>query len=226
MSAVVIGPPPLYGTCVRFVPVRTAKSAPARCVTLPTPEVPYANFASGPLRELDQLLHRLRRQRGIDDEQQRLGQAQVGDRREAPHRVERQLAVDAGIDGEGAGRHEQRVAVRIGVGDDVGRQHAVRAGAVVEHERLPELRRELLRAPRARSTSGAPPGANPSTSRTGRSGKAWAVDASENQRRQQRQRHVRATWTSAPSSLELSCAWIVAQDDETARMEDDRDVLQ
>ena len=39
--SVTAGPPPLYGTCVKSVPVRSLKSSVARCGTLPLPGEPY-----------------------------------------------------------------------------------------------------------------------------------------------------------------------------------------
>jgi hypothetical protein len=37
-SAIIAGPPPLYGTCVVFTPVRLLKSSPARCAAEPLPD--------------------------------------------------------------------------------------------------------------------------------------------------------------------------------------------
>ncbi len=39
--SVTAGPPPLYGTCVKSVPVRSLNSSVARCGTLPLPGEPY-----------------------------------------------------------------------------------------------------------------------------------------------------------------------------------------
>jgi hypothetical protein len=55
-------------------------------------------------------------------------------------RIVRQLRHQARHDGERRGRHQQRVAVRRRLGDDVGPDHRAAAGAVVHHHRLaPQL---------------------------------------------------------------------------------------
>src|SRR5262249_35028793 len=42
-SAIIDGPPPLYGTCTIFTPVRLLKYSPARCAADPLPDEEYAS---------------------------------------------------------------------------------------------------------------------------------------------------------------------------------------
>ena len=88
------------------------------------------------LGERDHVLDRLRPYRRTGDENDGR-RARAGDGREILHRIERQFAVEAGIDGERNDRHQQRVTVRRGLGDDIGADVAARAAAVVDHHCLP-----------------------------------------------------------------------------------------
>ena len=66
------------------------------------------------------------------------------DRREVAHRVVAQVLEQRRVDREHADRADQdRVAVRIGLGDELGGDGAVRARAVLDHRRLAEQLLEL-----------------------------------------------------------------------------------
>src|SRR5204862_473083 len=96
------------------------------------------DFARPRLRVVDQLLHGVHRQRGVDDEYQR----EVSDHRdlrEIPERRIGQLRVDRRIHGHRPARaHEQRIAVGGGLGDVFGGDDALRAGLVLDDDRLAE----------------------------------------------------------------------------------------
>jgi len=72
----------------------------------------------------------------------------VGDernRRECLAGIERHRPVEKFIDALEAGRgHQQRVAVRLRLGDDVGADIAARARTILDDDRLAERLRELL----------------------------------------------------------------------------------
>ena len=70
----------------------------------------------------------------------------AGDRRKILHRVVRTVLDQALIDGMGlAGAEDQRVAVGLGTRHRVGADDARSAGAVLDHDRLPQLGCRLLR---------------------------------------------------------------------------------
>jgi hypothetical protein len=73
---------------------------------LPTPGEP-----NGALRQRDQLLHRARRQAGIDPKDIGFGYGEIAHGLEVADHVEWQLFVEARIDDERARRDEQGVAV-------------------------------------------------------------------------------------------------------------------
>ena len=52
------GPPPLYGTWTKFVPVSSLKSSTPRWTTLPVPDGGIVQLARVRLRVVDQLLRR------------------------------------------------------------------------------------------------------------------------------------------------------------------------
>ena len=70
----------------------------------------------------------------------------AGDRREILHRIERPALDQALVGGMGlVGAEDQRVAVRLGARHRAGADDARRAGAVLDHDRLLEVGRRLLR---------------------------------------------------------------------------------
>ena len=71
-------------------------------------------------------------------------QHEIGDRLEIPKDVVRQRRVGVRIDDERCGDVQQRVSVRRCLGHDVGADDAIRAAAIVEHERLAELRADFV----------------------------------------------------------------------------------
>ena len=96
-------------------------------------------------RVVDQLAHRLHRQRGVDDEDVRHLRDQRH-RHEVLLRVVRDLRVQARVDRVRAHRaHQQRVAVAGRLGDEVRADAAARAGAVVDDDRLAPRLLQLLR---------------------------------------------------------------------------------
>ena len=115
------------------------------------------------LGECNELLQRLHGQVGVHDEDVGIG-GRHGDRREVLHRVVGQCLVDGGIDRDRAGLAEQqRVAVGLGLGHDVGLQGGdasrgglglghdlgaedrARAALVVDQDRLADVLAHLLR---------------------------------------------------------------------------------
>ena len=97
------------------------------------------------LRERDQLLHGARRHGRMCDEHVAKPAHEIRDGREVFLRVVRELLVHASVDHEGSRIVEQRVAVRRGFRNDIGPHDAIRACAVIDHDRLPHLRFDLPR---------------------------------------------------------------------------------
>ena len=112
-----------------------ARGDAARCV------VELARFR---FRERDELLHGFHRKRRMHDEDVRQG-GEARDRHEIADRIERQLLVQARVDGERGGDAEQRVAVGRRFGDRFGSVQTARAGTVIDDERLPERLAHALR---------------------------------------------------------------------------------
>src|SRR6185436_2743251 len=95
--------------------------------------------------ERDELLRARRLYRGMDDQQRRQID-EVGDQREVPERIERQIRVDRRVDGVGADRvDEQRVRVALLLGDELAGDVAGGARAVLRDHLLPPFFGELLR---------------------------------------------------------------------------------
>ena len=94
-------------------------------------------------RQREQLTHVLHRQ--LRRHRQRIGHdADHRDRREILDRIVDQLGVDDGVgDVRGGRRHAERVAVGRGLGDRIGADGAAGAGAVLDHDGLPEPFAEL-----------------------------------------------------------------------------------
>jgi hypothetical protein len=86
-------------------------------------------------RKVDELLHRLRRRLLTHDEDVRHA-GEFADRDEVLHRIERQVVVEADIDGKGAGGEQDGVAVRLRVGDIAHADIAAGAAAVLDDEGL------------------------------------------------------------------------------------------
>ena len=104
--------------------------------------------------ERDQLLHRPRRKRRMNDQHVGCGRGER-DRREILDRIEGHFGEEARVDRERSRRaHQDRVTVGRGLGDDVGADIAARAGPVVDHHLLREAHGESLRD-RARDDVGA-----------------------------------------------------------------------
>src|SRR5262249_5128208 len=100
------------------------------------------------LRELDQLLHRVRWQRRLRDQHVGRGYGER-DRREVAQRLIAQVLEQGRVDREHAYRaYQYRVAVRVGLGDELGGDRAIRARPVLDHGLLVEKFLEL-RADRA-----------------------------------------------------------------------------
>ena len=64
---------------------------------------------------------------------------------EVAHDVVGELRIERRRDGVRRGMHQHRVAVRLGLGDHRRAERAARAGAILHHDALPELRRHLLK---------------------------------------------------------------------------------
>ena len=96
------------------------------------------------LGERDKLLQRLRRHAGIDrDHLRRL--ADRRDRQQILERVERKRLLHERIDHELPGEHDaERVAVRRRLGDRLRRDRAGGGGAVLDHDRLAGLARDVI----------------------------------------------------------------------------------
>ncbi len=96
------------------------------------------------LRLGDQIRHR--RDAALEARHQHLrGEADVGDRREILLRVVGQLGIDRGCDAVRRDRHHQeRVAIRRRLGDDVGADAAARAWPVLDHHLLAQRLGELV----------------------------------------------------------------------------------
>ena len=92
----------------------------------------------------NELLERLDRQRGGDDEHAGLATDQR-DRREVLDRVIGKLGIQRGADRIGLRREQKRVAVWRRLRHDVGADGRARAGLVVDDHLLAEPLRELLR---------------------------------------------------------------------------------
>ena len=109
------------------------------------PDRGIAQDAGLRLRQRDQLAHVLDRQ--LRRHRQRVGHdSDQADRREILHRVVGELGIDDGVgDVRGRGRHAERVAVGRGLGDRIGADGAAGAGAVLDHDGLPEPLAELGR---------------------------------------------------------------------------------
>ena len=107
--------------------------------------------------ERDHVRNRPRRHCRIDRHDQRqLGQKD--DRREILHRVVAEVRIKVRADAVGRdGVEQQRVAVRVGLGDARGRDGAAGAGAIVDDDRLAERVGEL-RADDPRDEVGRPAG--------------------------------------------------------------------
>jgi len=96
------------------------------------------------LGEGDERFNRIDPELGMDD-QDEVGARRQRDRREALDRIERQLAVEEGIEVErAAAGGQQRVAVRRGARDRGGGDVAVGAGPVLDHDGLTEPSRQFL----------------------------------------------------------------------------------
>ena len=79
-----------------------------------------------------------------------------GDRRKIFYRVERQRLEQPGTDCRAVRHQQQRVSVRLGLGDRVTRHHATRPGFVFNHDRLPQGLGHFLRDDSGRQISHAP----------------------------------------------------------------------
>ena len=90
----------------------------------------------------DELRHRLGRHRGVNFHHHR----QIGHQRQHPeilHRIVGQLLVEHRIEhDDGSRRDEQRVAVGLGTGHDLGADRALRAGLVLDDDRLLQVAAE------------------------------------------------------------------------------------
>ena len=96
-------------------------------------------FARLLLRQHDQLLYAARRHAGVDDQHDGRRRKQR-DWSEVLGRIEGKLAVEGLVDGERAGRGEQeRVAVRLRLGDEIAARVAAAARAVLDDDLLSEI---------------------------------------------------------------------------------------
>ena len=134
------GPLPLYAMWMRSVPGRDLQELAG--------EVPVRSHAGRRVADRARLLLRKLDEAGdVGDVERRMRADEreafdeVRDRREVLDRVVRQLAIDVGQDRVRAGRVEQqRVAVRRRLRDELRADAAAGAGAVLDDERLAELR--------------------------------------------------------------------------------------
>ena len=102
-------------------------------------------FARLFLRQRDQLLHAVRRHARVDNQHDGCRRKQR-DWSEVLGWIEGKLAVEGLVDGERAGRGEQeRVAVRLRLGDEIAARIAAAARAVLDDDLLSEIVGELLR---------------------------------------------------------------------------------
>ena len=135
-SASTASPPPLNTTSSRFGSFSfTFNSAICNCGVVPIGGTEALNFSGLERARPTKVLHRLRRQIGLDQKDVRRA-ADVADRDEILHRIERQRIVEAGIDRERGGAEQERVAVRIGMGDIFHAEIAAGAAAVLDDESL------------------------------------------------------------------------------------------
>jgi hypothetical protein len=119
-------------------------NSPARCGRLPAPEEAKLSLPGSFLGERDQLLHVVGGDAGRHHQHFR----HLGDQRDGREILERVIGhlLHAGGDGERAGADDaDGVAVRLGLGDHVGPEHAGLAGAVLDHDGLLEDLRHALR---------------------------------------------------------------------------------
>jgi hypothetical protein len=91
-------------------------------------------------RKLDEILERFHAQRRRHHERA-LGITDPGDAGEILERVVGKIAVQRRVDRESGGTDEERVAVGRGLRDEGRADRAARAGAVLDHHRLPPASR-------------------------------------------------------------------------------------
>ena len=98
----------------------------------------------GPLGQRNQFAHARRRDRWIDDQDQRFRGGNRGHWREIAQRIKRQPAMGRRIDGKTIRSHQQRITIRRGSGHHIRPYNAVGTGPVIDDERLSGLHRDLL----------------------------------------------------------------------------------
>jgi hypothetical protein len=121
---------------------------------LPLPD-PANVIIPGRARERDQLLHRLRRQGRMHD-QNVGGERDQADRIEVPYRIVANLPEEARRGDQVRAVEEQGIAVFLRFRDDLAADHAVRSGAVVDDDLPPECFAQALRHDPAHGIDAAP----------------------------------------------------------------------
>ena len=142
ISACNAGAVPLNGTCTMSMPAVCLKSSVVRCAAAPMR--PKLSFGIG-LRVRDELLHVLRRQVVVRGEDERRD-AGERDRHQVLARIEGQLALVERDVGRVAGDHRRHgVAIGRRLCGQIGAEDAVRARAVIHHDRLAKRSGHFLR---------------------------------------------------------------------------------
>ena len=136
-SAIMDGPPPLYGTCTIFTPVRLLKYSPARCAADPLPEEEYASW---PGRALANAMYSLTVFTGTDGCTTRMCGVVASCVIAAKSFTRSKLSFDVELcaDRVGDADDEQRVAVGRRFRRDLRPDVGAAAGPVFHHHLLPE----------------------------------------------------------------------------------------
>ena len=138
------GPLPLYGTCVRSTWASRLQELAREMRRRAGPRRGKGQLPGLRLGGVEHLLQRLVRRARVDGEHERVA-AEQDHGLERLDRIVRHVGIDARIDRVRADRASQdRVAIGLRLGDEIGADVAACAGLVLDHDGLPERCRELL----------------------------------------------------------------------------------